>query len=155
MAPHNVFAGAYLDRRAEERELADWFDAALADPHTLYVVMHGTRVLVRTTVDAAPQAVNFVHGNDPRVTASTPEDRVLLGWFENRRCVLIEVKQDDLASTDETYAELRPLAARLPERDAGLVAYARALAIWRANHRFCSRCGGPMHATRAGHVLHC
>ncbi len=153
MAPQNVFAGAYLDRRAEERELEDWFEAALGDRETVFVIMSGTRVLVRGADGL--QGVNFLHADDPRVVTSDPTGRVLLGWYEGRRCVLIEVARDEVASGDESYVELRPLAGTLPEKDAGLLAYARALAIWRANHRYCSRCGAPLQPARAGHVLRC
>lgn len=153
MGPQNVYAGAYLDRRAEERELEGWFEAALGDHDTVFVVMNGTRVLVRG--DEGLQGVNFLRADDPRVATSNPTGGVLLGWYEGRRCVLIEAPGEEVASGDESFVELRPLASRLPEKDAGLLAYARALAIWRANHRFCGRCGAPLRPTRAGHVLHC
>src|SRR6266699_2361599 len=39
--------------------------------------------------------------------------------------------------------------------ESGLLAYARALSIWRARHRHCGVCGAPTIATRAGHILSC
>ena len=48
-----------------------------------------------------------------------------------------------------------PLACELPADQAGLLAYARALNVWRANHRYCSRCGTPTLGARAGHARHC
>jgi len=156
-APSNVFAGAYLDRRAVEREAADWLQAARADADTIYLLMRSTEVLLRSGAADAPVAVRFLRGADPRI-ADTPEDALtLLGWFQGVRCVLVH--GDPLApprtGSDEVFGELRPFAARLPERDAGLLAYARALSIWRHNHRHCGRCGAPTRPARAGHVLEC
>src|SRR5690348_6989927 len=152
----NVFAGSYLERRAEARVAADWLQAAREDPGTLHLVMQGTQVLMRTDAAGEPAAVRFVEGSDPRVREAGEQDLVLLGWFRGVRCVLVDVG-DRAAPTGpgETFGELRPFAARLPELEAGLLAYARALAIWRANHRHCGRCGAPTVPARAGHVLGC
>jgi NAD+ diphosphatase len=101
--------------------------------------------------------VAFLPGSDPRVAATQdPEQLVLLGWYEQQRCVLVDLSPELAIEVDgESFAELRPLAAELPASEAGLVAYARALHLWRANHRYCSRCGGVMHSCRAGHLRHC
>ncbi|MHB8815320.1 MAG: hypothetical protein ACYDAE_18890, partial [Steroidobacteraceae bacterium] len=44
----NFFSGPYIDRRAAEREHADWAGLALEDPGTLYLLGSGTRHLVYT-----------------------------------------------------------------------------------------------------------
>jgi NAD+ diphosphatase len=153
----NLFAGAYLDRRAEAREAADWLQSARADASTVYVAMSGTQVLMQADAVREPIAVRFLSGTDPRVAQAPAERLVLLGWFRGARCVLLENPADELLplQADETFAELRPFASRLPELDAGLLAYARALSIWRTSHRHCSRCGQPTSPVRAGHVLRC
>ena len=51
--------------------------------------------------------------------------------------------------------ELRPLAPLLPPDSASLLAYARALGLWKARHRFCGTCGAPNLPARAGHVMRC
>ncbi len=56
---------------------------------------------------------------------------------------------------DTELRELRPLAPLLPPDSASLLAYARALALWKARHRFCGVCGAPNLPTRAGHVMRC
>jgi NAD+ diphosphatase len=43
----------------------------------------------------------------------------------------------------------------LPADSASLLAYARALGLWRARHRFCGVCGAPNGPARAGHVMRC
>jgi NAD+ diphosphatase len=156
MAPENPFAGSYLERRAEARLREDWLAEARADSGTLYIGMRQGAALVRPagTGDAR---VAFLTGSDPRVAAARdPEQLVLLGWYEQQRCVLVDLAPEQaIEGEGESFAELRPLAAELPASEAGLIAYARALHLWRANHRYCSRCGGVMHSCRAGHLRHC
>lgn len=161
MAQDNLFAGPYLDRRAEERCDPHWLPAALRDPGTLYLLMREGAALMRRAEEAGPAQgmprLALVAGTDWRVTAmADPARMVLLGWYEQRRCVLVDLT-DELATTDdgEEFTELRPLASELPANEAGLVAYGRALSLWRANHRFCSRCGTPPVPENAGHQLRC
>lgn len=54
-----------------------------------------------------------------------------------------------------TWIDLRSAGVRLPAFEAGLFAYARAVALWQRRHRFCTACGGPLSLTRAGHVALC
>lgn len=155
----NLFAGPYLDRNAWEREDAGWFEAARRDAGTRYILARGTAHLV--IHEPAPH-VAFLGGDDPRIAVVQERQSVLLGWFEGARCVLVEQE----AALDEPagdasdaafgrFEELRPLSSELPEREAGLLAYARALSIWRARHRYCGACGAPTLPARAGHVLAC
>jgi NAD+ diphosphatase len=152
----NLFSGAYLDRRAEARQSPDWLGEARSDTGTRYLLMRGTETLMVLAGNdiAAPR---LLPGEDPRVAAATDPDRLLLlGWFRQQRCVLVDLEPDAAPlGPEETFAELRPLASQLPAEDAGLLAYARALSIWRANHRFCSRCGTRTAGMRAGHVREC
>lgn len=149
------FAGAYLDRRAEARLRADWLDEARADPATRYVAMWQGAVLVQ--VEGGSNRLALLPHADHRVAAiDDPQQLVLLGWYRQQRCVLVDLpEQQAVAGAGERFAELRPLATELPAGEAGLVAYARALHLWRGNHRFCGRCGAPLHSRRAGHVRHC
>src|SRR6185312_5012308 len=82
---------------------------------------------------------------------------VLLGWYRGTRCILVETSADLAveAPAGTRFEELRPLSARLASDEAGLLAYARALSIWRLRHRFCGLCGSRTRAERAGHLLRC
>jgi NAD+ diphosphatase len=157
MAPENLFSGAYLDRRSDARLREDWLAEARGDSHTIYIGMREGAALVRPAGEDALPRVAFLSGADPLITASSdPELMVLLGWYEARRCVLVDLPPEQaVEQAGETFSELRPLASELPAGEAGLLAYARALHLWRANHRYCSRCGAPMRSIHAGHVRHC
>jgi NAD+ diphosphatase len=151
----NFFSGPYVDRRAEEREQADWARAALEDPRTLYLLGRGTRQLVYTQPEPR---IAFLEGEMAPIVARTdPSQLVLLGWFRERRCVLMEVGDEMPLELPRhaSFEELRPLSPILAGEEAGLLAYARALSIWRARQRFCGACGAPTIPQRAGHCMRC
>ena len=151
----NFFSGPYIDRRAEEREQADWAQAALSDPQTLYLLGSGTRHLVYTQPEPR---IAFLDGGGAAVLAAGDQSRlVLLGWFRERRCVLVEVGDDPPPELPRhaSFEELRPLSPILAGDEAGLLAYARALSVWRARQRYCGACGAPTLAQRAGHCMRC
>jgi NAD+ diphosphatase len=157
MTPENLFAGAYLDRRAEARLRDDWLEQARGDAGTLYVAMRQSAALIQPAPDGGLARVAFLTGSDPRIAASTDADRmVLLGWYEQRRCVLVDLAPElAIELPHERFSELRPLTSELPAGEASLLAYARALQLWHASHRFCSRCGGASRSARAGHARSC
>jgi len=149
----NFFAGPYLERRVEAREAPEWVAAAWADDTTRYLVMRGT--------------AHLLHGDPPRAALLTRAEALvrsapatsltLLGWFGGARCVLIALPpgSDSEPPAGMRFEELRPLSALLPADEAGLLAYARALAVWRARSRHCGVCGAPTAPIRAGHCLVC
>ncbi|MBS0581328.1 MAG: NAD(+) diphosphatase [Proteobacteria bacterium] len=150
----NFFAGPYLDRRAELREDANWIEAARADDATRYLLARGSQQLLH--VGAAPGIV-FLERDAPPVTAADPANWLLLGWFRGTRVVMVDLP---LQATVELpphtrFEELRPLAPVLDAEHAGLLAYARALALWRARQRYCGACGTPTVPSHAGHCLVC
>jgi NAD+ diphosphatase len=150
----NFFAGPYIDRRAEERESTDWARAALEDQRTLYLLASGTRHLVHTQPEPR---IAFLEGA-PGARAAADENRlVLLGWFRERRCLLVEVGGEVPAELPpaSSFEELRPLSPLMRGDEAGLLAYARALSIWRARQRYCGACGAATLPQRAGHSMRC
>jgi len=153
-----LFSGPFLERRAELRDDPGWIAAARADPDTRYVLAEGARQLV--SVGAAPD-VALLRNGDPLVARADDSAFTLLGWFRGGRTVLVEIgtgalAQDPQPLPDATeLKELRPLAPMLPGDSASLLAYSRALVLWRARHRHCGVCGAPNRPARAGHVMRC
>ena len=152
-----LFAGPFIERRAELRDDPDWLASARADPGTRYVIAAGATQLVRV-----PSAdIALLRNGDPLVDGADEAAFTLLGWFRGSRTVLIEYGAQAVPAAgaplpDETeLRELRPLAPLLQADAASLLAYARALVLWRARHRFCGVCGAPNRSARAGHVLRC
>jgi NAD+ diphosphatase len=150
----NFFAGPYLDRRADLREDQNWIDAARADPTTRYLLGRGSEQLLYF---GGTPGIAFLDRDAPLVAAAQAGDLLLLGWFGGTRVVLVDLPQAVTAElpADSRFEELRPLSALLEAEQAGLLAYARALALWRARQRYCGACGSPTVTSHAGHCLVC
>jgi len=153
-----LFSGPFLDRRAELRDDPGWIASARGDPATRYILAEGPKQLVSltTSVDVA-----LLRNGDPLVSLADDSALTLLGWFRGERTVLIEFGPDAMARNSlglpesTELRELRPLAPMLPTDSASLLAYARALVLWRARHQYCGVCGERNAPTRAGHVMRC
>jgi NAD+ diphosphatase len=101
--------------------------------------------------------IEFVTRDHPVIRETDARQLVLLGWFRGIRCVLVELEPDRAFSPPEgaSFEELRPLSPLLRGDEAGLLAYARALSIWRSRHKFCGVCGHPTLPERGGHAIRC
>lgn len=66
-----------------------------------------------------------------------------------------ETAAGEAARTGSRFADLRGAAATLPAIDAGLAAYARALAHWQSRKRWCGVCGAPTRLADGGHRAQC
>jgi NAD+ diphosphatase len=152
------FSGPFLDRRAELRDDPEWIAAARADPATRYAISAGPRQLVTASASTDIVLLDASHA----LVANAPAGSLtLLGWFRGQRTVLVEYApaaepESHLPLPESTQlSELRPLAPMLPPDAASLLAYARALVLWRGRHRFCGVCGAANTPVRAGHVMRC
>lgn len=159
-SPDNFLAGPYLDRRGSQRENPQWHEEARRDPATRFVLARGTAQLI--ALEPRPH-IAFVEGSHPLVREADPRSMLLLGWYRETRCVLVDTAAGARAASQTAlplpggtrFEELRPLAPLLDPDEAGLLAYARAMSWWRDRHRFCSACGAPVEPRRAGHVVKC
>ena len=153
-----LFSGPFLERRAELRDDPAWVEAARSDPDTRYVLAEGARQLVNVGVEID---IALLRNGDALVSRAADHSLTLLGWFRGTRTVLVELAPDVLAHEPSfppgatELRELRPLAPLLPADSASLLAYARALVLWRARHQFCGVCGARNAPARAGHVMRC
>lgn len=53
------------------------------------------------------------------------------------------------------FADLREIGTFLPDAEAALIGYARALTFWHRRHRFCGACGTETVAEAGGHIRRC
>jgi NAD+ diphosphatase len=153
-----LFSGPFIDRRAELRDDPQWVAAARADATTRYVVATGAEQLILT--GSTPDILLL--GNEHALVQRADDSSLtLLGWFRGQRTVLIEWPPEAIRRAEHgipvgaELRELRPLAPMLQADAAALLAYARALVLWRSRHRFCGVCGSPNLPARAGHVMRC
>jgi NAD+ diphosphatase len=151
----NVFSGSYLDRIAHLRKDVEFLDAALTDPSSLIVPLWQSRSLVRTEEHGRTAA--FLEATEVMKGSLPHGELLLLGRFRGCICFAVELEGEPppTLAPDARFEDLRIAGGLLPEDEAGLLAYARALVLWRQRHRWCGRCGAPTRAASAGHVMKC
>lgn len=151
----NTFSGAYLDRVAHLRKDAGFVDSALADPGALIVPLWQARNLVRSAGHG--RAAAFVEAAHVVRGSLATGELLLLGRFRGHICFAAELEDEPPASLmhDARFEDLRIAGGLMPEDEAGLLAYARAMVLWRRRHRWCGCCGAPTSAQSAGHVMKC
>lgn len=148
--PPHLYTTVGLDRAPARRRDAAWLAERRRDPTSLVVALDDLQLLV----------VDGPEGPDPfpldaaALGGAVPESAVLLGEFGGRAVFALDL-QGERPGIDGRLVELRALAPLLRAPEAGLLAYARALAHWHRTHRFCGRCGAPTAAVEAGHVRRC
>jgi NAD+ diphosphatase len=130
-----TFAGGGIDRAADRRADEAWIAAARNDPRARAVLVGPGGVVLA--------------GEAPRL-APLEGDGYFLGLASDGAPLFSAAagKGDELTG-------LREAAAVLSHADAGLVAYAAALAHWHDTHRFCGVCGEPTDPHEAGHSRRC
>lgn len=149
----NFLAGPYLNRVAEWRKDDARLRAARENPNTLVVPVWRTRSLVaqsETSLVARFTSVATLGGIDS-------SELIFLGEFRGQPCFACELDAQLEPSVDPPamFRDLRAIAGEVPDDEAGVLAYARAMITWRERHRFCGRCGAPTMPVQGGHVLRC
>jgi len=150
----NPLAGPYLQRLVHLRKDEARLRAALDDPQTLFVPVWRTH----SYIAHVHEAVHAQFVSRPGLFGGFDVSQaILLGEFHQRLCFAVEIPatQTPELPTATAFRDLRGIAGQLPEDEAGLLAYARALIVWRERHRYCGRCGAPTVAIQGGHVLQC
>lgn len=140
-----AFAIAALDRSVDRRErhevLVDL--ARSADSDWLYVREDG----------AAPVGpdglLSLIAGHRLQ---SLPDAWIFLGMRGTRPLFAAACVE---GAEGDGWLDLRSAATMLDAGQAGILAYARALCVWRDAHRYCGRCGGHNRAEAGGHRLRC
>jgi len=143
-----ALARGTVDRVTRRWTDKDWIDAAWKDPRTRALVVSDGHALIRD--DAGPVSLVFVAPEE--APAGT---RFLLGE-DAGGVVYFGVSGPLGAPADGTRAaSLREIGALLPDRDAGLLTHAVALANWHDTHVRCPLDGTPTVPSPAGHSAVC
>lgn len=129
------------DRVGMRRTDDAWLEETWADPGTRVLRMVGSRF------PAGSGAVEWV-SSDGLLTGQ----RIFLGEREDTAHFALLLEDRSLSADWQSFRQVGP---SLTAGDAGLVVHALALAEWHAAHLHCPRCGGPLEAGQAGHVLTC
>ncbi len=150
----NTFSGSFLNRHSELRERPDWLAQAAGAPSARFVPVWQQRNLFLH--DESATGAVLLEARDVLVQSADQSSLVYLGTFRSHELFLVEVEAPEKpAHPAGEFRELRFYGANMPADEANLLAYARALAIWRAQNRYCGACGAPTRAVKGGHVLVC
>ena len=145
--PPHIYAGQGFDRAAPRRQDEAWLAERRAHPGTRLLLMAELEVMID---EAAPRPM---WRSVEELGREVPETAVFLGV--DGEVGLFAVDLEMPAPAGGRYVELRTVGAVLPAQEAGLCAYARALAVWHGRHRFCGVCGGPTESRQGGHMRRC
>jgi len=155
------YAGGILDRAAKLREDDDWISAALVSDAAMAVLIHNDHNLVtrsdrREDTRAAILPLSTVR---ERVVTNAGS-WVFLGLDGEVPMFGVDISTELIADVHEIrdageFADLRRIGSLVPEAEAAMLAYARAMIAWQKRHRFCSVCGSPLESQRAGHLRRC
>ncbi len=157
-APPNVFAGPYLDRIAHLRKDEAFVAAALRGAQARIVPVYQSRILVQRGPEGWSAA--YAEATHLQFLPALGAEPVMLGRFGECVYFATEVATPEpvqalFAAGSVRFEDLRLAGGQLPEQQAGVLAYARAMLYWRGRHRYCAACGAPTRAASAGHVMKC
>jgi NAD+ diphosphatase len=154
----NIFAGLslILDRVSEQRDASDWVLAKAGSPDARYLLL-----------DPAGDA--YLHHHEEALRWLNADERArllpdaswsLLGMADGQPhfMLVLDERHDNSALESALNARrmgLREAGLRLAADEAGLFAYAKGLAHWQRETRFCARCGSPVQLVSSGHRAQC
>ncbi|MBZ4485921.1 NAD(+) diphosphatase [Microbacterium sp. cx-55] len=143
-----AFAGAGIDRAAEERVRPQILAELRANPSTLVLVVHGDRVPL-----AAPARLAFVRPED---VPGEPE-WALLGRRDGAGVLAAVFGADapEPALDVSDWAAVRVVGGELDTTDAAFAIEALSLGRWLLDAPFCPACGTRTHLEQAGWVRRC
>lgn len=148
------YASDFLDRAAERRSDEAWLAVRIASPQTCVVPVFEERSLV--ACGEPPHAVVLPPG---ALGSIDPGEAIFLGVDEKDRAhfaLEIGSARASMATEQRTeFIDLRRIGPLMEAREAGLLAYARAMTYWHRTHRFCGRCGSPTIVADGGWLRRC
>lgn len=155
----NTYSSLVLERHGESRDDAALVQSRLHAPGARFLVLHADG---RALVDANSTALRPLDGDERERlladAATTYLGENALGENEHHWFVLRvdAVAAENIAATSGgKFLDLRSAGLLLSAFDAGLFAYARALANWQERMRYCHLCAAPLLLVAAGHRAQC
>jgi NAD+ diphosphatase len=154
-ARENVFAGIDIDRMAERRDDRLWVEELETKPDTRFLVLDAEgNAFVRADADAplwmSPDVRAERFGDIPSTLLGIASGSA---WF----ALVADEAQAALfvSLTGARRMSLREAGLLMGAFEAGLFAYAKGVAHWQRQTRFCSQCGAPTLVVASGHRVQC
>lgn len=147
----NPFAALALERASERRDDVEWLAIHHQQPATRFILL---RPDGQALVNSEQNRLLLLDGLQrkqflPQLAASFLGELAATNYFLlNTEAELASFVADRLGGN---FLDLRRAGIAWPAFESGLFAYARALAHWQTNSRFCGRCGAAIYWGSAGH----
>ena len=153
------YAGAGLDRAAQERKDPQWLSRRLADPGSMVVPLWQHLSLVSGLSDPAPRLI-CCSGVAAGALLAAASETSFLGLDGERALFAADLSglsrdEAQMLAGDGEFVELRRAGTVLPAPQAALAAYARGMLYWHRHNRFCGRCGQASESRHGGHMRRC
>lgn len=147
-----AFTRTGFDRCVEQREDPEQLRALATAPDSLWLPLRGDGC---AAVGEDGQLCWHAGGQPgPALAGADGGDWIFLGRLDDRP-VFVSLAAGDPGPAPQRWLDLRGAATSLEAGQAGLLAYASALRVWHARHRFCGGCGGRHRIQAGGHRLYC
>ena len=154
------YTGMPLQRAASERKDARWLAVQRRrDDLQLLPLWRG-----RNLLDATPTPLS-ARGDAARALLDAAGGEALLGMRDGAPVYAADLSALHAAEAEALvsrhvgaaghFTDLRRVGQLLSSAEAALLAYARGILYWHAEHRHCGRCGAPAHSRHGGHMRLC
>ncbi|WP_445145266.1 NAD(+) diphosphatase [Dyella sp. Tek66A03] len=154
----NTFAGLslILDRVAERRDESLWVNEQASSEHARYLLLDA---LGQTYLLPDREALRWLDSGE-RERLLGELKATFLGFAGERPHFLLAMDDGNQATEMESAlgarrAGLRDVGLQLAADEAGLFAYAKGLAHWQRETRYCAHCGAPVILVASGHRAQC
>lgn len=156
----NTFAGLALERNAERRDDLEFSAAQRADLRARFLLLGAEGAGGRPALVAPGSTqLRWLDRDECAALGLAELPATYLG--DAGQGPLFSLSADPLQANRAAVAlgagfiDLRSAGARLAGFEAGIFAYARALAFWQSRTRFCGACGAPLELVAFGHRGRC
>jgi NAD+ diphosphatase len=153
-----VYSGSGLERAAALRRDAARLAGLAGDEAARLIPMWRGKNLV--AIEGGPRAV-LLPAAALREAMAAARETSFLGLLDGAPLFasditnLSEGRQPPALGEGTQFVNLREVGPNLAAREASLLAYARGLLHWHAQHRFCPACGQPTQSEEGGHMRRC
>ena len=146
------FSGNTIDRLDGLRHDSGAVAGLLDDPASRFLPFHDLRAWIRLA--GAPR-LGWVSRDDLGTDGADVTEPLLLGRLDGVSRFALALDNDRPPASDGKFIDARSIAADLQVAESGLLAQARSLLDWHANHRHCACCGAPTVMARGGNQRDC
>jgi len=153
------YTGGIIDRVSELRKDPVWMGLQQNHPQRILLPVWRSLHLISTSSQSTPVAIRL-QAPQARHRLADENATVLLGLEGEVPVFAIDIsepgdEQPPVLLAGTQWQDLRQCGPLLSARDAGLLAYARAMIHWHRTQLFCGHCGAKTRASQSGHIRRC